>query len=351
MTMTCRNCGTANRDHASFCNKCGSSLAGVTVQLRQLGTILHGRYRVGNILGKGGMAAVYLAENTAKGGQVAIKEMVDQFADSAHRDQAVAQFQSEARILNYLHHTNLPRVFEYFEEGGRHYLVMDYVDGETLQKLLDRTTGFLAERRVIGWGSQICDVLAYLHQQNPPIIFRDLKPSNIMVDQTGTIKLIDFGIARFFNLAKNTDTLKMGTIGYAPPEQYGGKGQTTPRSDIYALGATLHHLLTGREPSDQPFTFPPARSLNPLITANTEATLAKAVEYDPAKRYQTAMEMKTALLGAATVTCPNCGHIDKAGEIYCQVCAHQLAGSQTCRYCQRSIPATTPFCPECGKKL
>jgi serine/threonine-protein kinase len=323
----------------------------VTVQLRQLGTVLHGRYRLGGVLGKGGMAAVYLAEHTTLGGQVAIKEMVDQFIDPNDRAQAIAQFQSEARILYNLRHLNLPRVVEYFEEMGRHYLVMDYIDGETLQKLLNRTTGFLSEPHVVAWGSQICDVLTYLHQQTPSIIFRDLKPSNIMLDKSGTIKLIDFGIARFFNPTKNTDTLKMGTIGYAPPEQYGGKGQTTPRSDIYALGATMHQLLTRRDPSVQPFAFPPARSLNPTVSANTEAVLIKALEYDPAKRFQAATEMKAALLGSATATCPNCGQVNNVNEIYCQHCAQQLSSSRTCPYCNQSVPATTRYCPECGQKL
>ncbi len=295
------------------------------------------------------MGAIYLAEHTVLRGQVAVKEMVDAFSDPAERAQAIEQFQSEARLLYTLKHPNLPRVFEYFEDGGCHYLVMDYIEGETLEKILDRTTGFLEEKKVLTWAEQICSVLTYLHTHNPPIIFRDMKPSNIMLDTTGTIKLIDFGIARLFNPRKNTDTLKMGTPGYASPEQYGGQGQTIPQSDLYALGATLHQLLTRRDPTTQPFVFPPVRTINPEITLHTEQVLIKALQSNLAERFQTAEEMRVALVGANTVNCSRCGRANNANEIYCQDCGALLAGRQKCPHCGRSIPAKTRFCPKCGR--
>jgi serine/threonine protein kinase len=230
---------------------------------------------------------------------------------------------------------------------------MDFVDGETLQQRLDRTTQYLPEADVLNWAGQICDVLDYLHSQNPPIVFRDLKPANVMLDRNSVIKLIDFGIARVFNPVKGTDTLKMGSVGYAPPEQYGGKGQTTPQSEIYALGATLHHLLTRRDPSGQPFVFPSPRAVNPAVSTNTEAAVFKALDYDPAKRFPSAGEMKAALFGQQSqmVTCPRCGQKNLTSEIYCQGCSAQLAAHRACPHCQHPTPSNAAYCTACGCKL
>jgi len=171
---------------------------------------------------------------------------------------------------------------------------MDFINGVTLEDRLAKTSGPLDVKQVTDWAGQLCDVLDYLHSQQPPIIFRDLKPANIMLDSDGKIKLIDFGIARHFKAGKATDTTSFGTAGYAPPEQY-GKGQTDARSDIYALGATLHHLLTGRDPGDNPFTFAPVRSLNSRAPEAIEHAIMKAVEQDPARRWQDVRQMKRAL--------------------------------------------------------
>jgi serine/threonine-protein kinase len=266
------------------------------------GTVLQGRYRIVRTLGVGGMGAVYLAQDVRLANKlVAVKEMIpDPTASPAEQAQAQRQFQQEASMLASLNHLNVPRVSDHFSEGGKHYLVMDYVDGETLEAVLSRTPGFFPESQVLNWATQLCDVLTYLHSRHPPVIFRDLKPGNVMVDRSGTVKLIDFGIARLFKPGKTTDTLKMGTMGYAPPEQYVGKGQTDARSDIYSLGATLHHLLTKRDPTQHPpfsFNTAPPRSLNPSVSPHVEATITKAVAYDRAHRFKTASEMKQAIMG------------------------------------------------------
>ncbi len=266
------------------------------------GTFLQSRYRIVRTLGVGGMGAVYLAQDMRLANRpVAVKELIpDPSASPAEQAQAQQQFQWEASTLASLDHPNLPRVSDHFTEGGKHYLVMDYVDGETLEDIINRTPGFPLESQVLNWAMQLCDVLTYLHSRQPPVIFRDLKPGNIMIDRSGTVKLIDFGIARLFKPGKTTDTLKMGTMGYAPPEQYAGRGQTDVRSDIYSLGATLHHLLTRRDPTQHPpfsFNTTPPRSLNPAVSPHVEATIMKALAHDRAQRFQTASEMKQSLLG------------------------------------------------------
>jgi hypothetical protein len=267
------------------------------------GTVLQNRYRILRILGQGGMGAVYLAEDLRLNRWLAVKEMLpDPQATYLERQQAQQQFQLEATMLAKLDHPNLPKVYDCLEEGGSFFLAMDFVDGETLEHLLATTPGALPQERVLGWAAQLCDVLAYLHSQQPPIIFRDLKPANIMLDRHGRIKLIDFGIARLFKPGKQTDTLRMGTLGYAPPEQYAGRGQTDKRSDIFSLGATLHHLLTGRDPkAEMPFTFSSLlpRKVNTTVTPAVEAAVMKAVAFDAADRFQTVAEMKQALLGGS----------------------------------------------------
>lgn len=293
--IKCPICGHDNRDTAKFCGKCSAPLGGTT--LLPIGTIMQGRYKVVSVLGQGGMGAVYLVEDQRLfDKKLALKELVNTLPDPAARAQALQQFQQEARLLAYLSHPNLPHISDYFAESGRQYLVMEYVDGETLEAILGKTSGFLPEAQVVEWAIQVCDALEYLHSQSPPIIFRDLKPANIMLDKDKRIKLIDFGIARLFQPGKAKDTHAMGTPGYAAPEQY-GTGQSDARTDIYALGATLHHLLTKRDPAVQPFTFPLCKSLNPAVSGQMDAIIGKAVAADPTKRYQTMSEVRTALLG------------------------------------------------------
>ena len=291
--MVCPACGMVNRTGARFCLQCGGALGALPP-----GTVVGGIYKIDRVVGQGGFGAVYLVEDQSLfGKRWALKELLDQLLSPPDRLAAVQQFEQEARLLVALKHPNLPHIAQYFNENGRQYLVMEYVEGETLVQALQRATSYLPEAQVIGWATQVCDALEYLHGQKPPVIFRDLKPENIMVDKNGRVKLIDFGIARHFDPTKTTDTLRFGTVGYAPPEQFGGQGQTDVRSDIYALGATVHHLLTKRHPGTQPFIFPPVQTLNPSASALITGVVAKAVDADPKRRYQAASDMKRALLG------------------------------------------------------
>ena len=247
--------------------------------------VLRGRYRVVRPLGRGGMGAVYLATDALFGDRpCAVKELLgDPAATPAEAAEAEERFAREARLLASLAHPNLPKVHDYFSEQGKSYLVMEFIDGETLEQRVARE-GAQSQTHVLAWALEMCAALEYLHAQTPPVIFRDVAPDNIMVDSAGHVKLIDFGIARIFNPGKQTDTLRFGKVGYAPPEQYSGRGQTTPRSDLFALGATLHFVLTGRDPADLPFVFPPLRDLNPSVSAEVEQAILSAVQMDPSRR-------------------------------------------------------------------
>ncbi len=228
------------------------------------GVLLKRRYRILRKIAQGGMGAVYEASDPAHSStHWAVKEMSPASLPTSERTQAISDFRREAQILATLNHPNLPHVAETFEEMGKYFLVMEFIAGRTLLNMVDTNVGFIPEERVMVWARQLFDVLHYLHSQDPPIIYRDVKPANIMLmESTERIKLIDFGIARFHKSGKVQDTEAFGTAGYAPPEQY-GKGQTDQRSDVYALGATLHHIVTKQDPSLNPFNWVPARRLNP----------------------------------------------------------------------------------------
>jgi serine/threonine-protein kinase len=259
-------------------------------------TFLQARYVITRKLGQGGMGAVYQAQDARLQGKLwAIKEMSDaQLTDPAERANAIASFRREAQLLATLDHTNLPKVADFFEEGGKQYLVMDFVEGQTLEQIVAATPGFLPEPTVLAWIEQLCDVLEYLHARQPPIVFRDLKPANIMLMREGKIKLIDFGIARFFKAGKTKDTAQYGTMGYAAPEQF-GTGQTDARSDIYSLGVVLHYLLTKFDPALTPFNLPPVCNINPLISAQTDAVIVRATRSASVERFQWTREFKQAL--------------------------------------------------------
>jgi serine/threonine-protein kinase len=291
--LQCDACGHMNRAGDEVCASCGSRLArpAVTAPLRgpRMGTgmlnpqtPLQGRYADSRIPGK----------------RWALKEMSDAALGSAQeRAEAVAAFRQEAQVLATLSHPNLPAVVDFFSEGGKQYLVMEFVEGETLESKLAQAPGPLDQALVFDWALQLCDVLSYLHTRQPPVIFRDLKPANIMVGPAGHVKLVDFGIARFFKPGKRGDTQAMGTPGYAPPEQY-GRAQTDSRSDVYSLGVTLHHLLTGRDPSWMPFQFAPVSDLNPAVPRAVADVIQRAVSQRPADRFASADEMRQALLAA-----------------------------------------------------
>src|SRR6266496_1055535 len=255
----CSSCGTANRAQSRFCNNCGNSLtsgggspSGPTGRLAS-GQLLLQRYRIIQIVGQGGFGAVYKAEDMRfVNRHVAVKEMRQSGLDPQEVAEAAQQFKREANLLAGLKHPSLPGISDHFSANGRWYLVMDFIEGETLAEHLNKAKGkLLPIPEVIDIGIQLSKVLGYLHRRSTPIIFRDLKPPNVMLTPDGNVYLIDFGIARFFKPGQANDTEAYGTAGYSSPEQY-GKAQTTPQSDIYSLGATLHEMLSRNDPSSMP---------------------------------------------------------------------------------------------------
>ncbi|GIV66570.1 MAG: protein kinase [Bellilinea sp.] len=233
---------------------------------------------------------------------VAVKEMINQARDPLVRQTVVQNFEREANILVTLNHPSIPKIFDYFSHEERSYLVLEYINGKDLEAILNESEGPIAEDKVISWAIEICDVLEYLHNHKPePIIFRDMKPSNVMINQQGHVVLVDFGIAKMFREGQKGTMI--GTEGYSPPEQY--RGEASPLADIYALGATLHHLLTKRDPRmEPPFSFAerPIRQINPAVSIELETVIQTALKYSPQERFQSAAAMKEALLNAAKKT-------------------------------------------------
>jgi outer membrane protein assembly factor BamB/tRNA A-37 threonylcarbamoyl transferase component Bud32 len=271
----------------------------------QPGVILVSRYSIQSVVGIGGMGAVYCARdlhfpNVVK--RVAVKEMINLARDPAIHNTIVRNFEREANILATLNHPSIPRIYDYFSQDDRSYLIIEFIEGKDLEEILLDSEDFIPEVQVVNWAIELCDVISYLHNNKPePIIFRDIKPSNIMVDIHGHILLVDFGIAKTFRTGQKGTMI--GTEGYSPPEQY--KGEATQRADIYALGATLHHLLTKRDPRlEPPFSFEERkiRPINPAVSAELEAVIYTALNYDPEKRYSSAEEMKDALIASAKKT-------------------------------------------------
>ncbi len=271
----------------------------------QPGTTLASRYLIQGVVGVGGMGAVYRARdlhfpNVVK--RVAVKEMINQIRDPSMRESIIRNFEREANLLATLEHPSIPRIYDYFSQNERSYLILEFVDGKDLEALLTETSDFFPEKQVITWGIELCDVLSYLHGHKPdPIIFRDMKPSNVMINNFSHVILIDFGIAKSFQTGQKGTMI--GTEGYSPPEQY--KGEAGPLSDIYALGATLHHAITRRDPRlEAPFSFTerPIRQINPTVSIELETVINTALQYNPENRFQTVLEMKDALVAAGRKT-------------------------------------------------
>ncbi|MEW5869620.1 MAG: protein kinase [Chloroflexota bacterium] len=263
------------------------------------GYILNNRYRIVKLLGQGGFGAVYRAWDTNLERPRALKENLETSPE------AQRQFKREAQILTDLTHPNLPKVMDYFVLPGQgQYLVMEFVEGEDLESVLERTSGPLPEAQVRVWAEQVCSALSYLHSRQPAIIHRDIKPANIRITPENQAMLVDFGIAKAYDPHSSTTAgARAVTPGYAPHEQY-GQGRTDARTDIYALGATLYHLLTGRQPAESiqrmiHDPLPPAERLNPSLSPGMAAAIRRAMQVDPDRRFQSAAELRAALQAGA----------------------------------------------------
>ncbi|MCS7260449.1 MAG: serine/threonine protein kinase [Anaerolineae bacterium] len=278
------------------------------------GTILWSRYRIMQLVGRGGMGAIYQAEDLRLEGRLcAIKEVIPEpYTNLERREQLQAQFYREATILARLDHPNLPTVSDYFTEGERDYLVMDFGPGRDLRELIEEARArreFLPEQQVLAWADQLLDALEFLHGQEPPLLHRDIKPANIKLTPAGTIKLVDFGLVKLMTPDDESTVTVLqgrGSVQYTPLEQYGGEsGHTDVRSDIYAVGATLYHLLTGQPPVDakQRFLNPDAlvapRKLNPDISPCVERAILHAMAMHPDDRPSSIAILRAELLGSA----------------------------------------------------
>ncbi|HLL74628.1 MAG TPA: protein kinase [Pyrinomonadaceae bacterium] len=343
----------------------GTARGGSTGRLRNVpkalepGTLLHSRYEVVRRIGGGGMGAVYLARDRNLGNAPrAVKEMIQQNIDESQHEKAINDFRRESMLLSSLEHPSIPTIYDYFyeDDSGRFYLVMKYISGgDFLARLRSAPNGRLDEKTVCDWAVQVADVLHYLHRQNPPIIYRDLKPANLMIDgNSGRVMLIDFGIARWVQKEEKGVTA-VGTMGYAPPELFSGKVE--PRSDIYSLGATIFHLLTGSDPQDNPlliFDFnknPRPRQLAPSLSNEMEQILMRAVEYKPENRFRSAAELRDTLTE----------HLEKlrTGQVTFGMTSGAAVSAALktmqvemvyCGFCGGRIAADDVYCAHCGQR-
>jgi serine/threonine protein kinase len=248
----------------------------------RIGSIFQGRYKLVGFLGRGGMGAVYLCDDLRlPGKRWALKEMV--VYDPTMQDQVEESFKREAAMLSRLRHRNLPMIIDYFIEGRCQYLVMEFISGETLARLIQRE-GPMEQAQSLRWALELAQVLDYLHSQDNPIIFRDLKPENVIISEDRHIRLVDFGLARQFERSKLRDTQASGSVGYAPPEQWEDSQQTDARSDIYSLGATLFFILTARPPSPI-YGSQRIRPYRPDLDTDIEAIVMKCLQPQPSDRY------------------------------------------------------------------
>jgi serine/threonine-protein kinase len=321
------------------------------------GKVLNGRYEIVRRIGGGGMGAVYLAKDRNLGeAPRAVKEMIESHIDDSQHEKAIADFKRESLLLTELEHPSIPTVYDYFYDDAseRFYLVMKFIPGNDLSsRLRNAPGGRIDELTVTEWGIQVADVLHYLHTRPQSIIYRDLKPANLMIDSNSNrIMLIDFGIARWVN-KKEKGVTAVGTMGYAPPELF--SGQADPRVDIYSLGATMFHLLTGSDPQDNPlliFDFtknPRPRQINPALSSEMERLLIRTVEYKPEHRFQSGAELRDALAS----------HLEKlrSGQVSYGLPPGVEMGGETlrvaivfCGFCGGRIAADDVFCAHCGSR-
>ncbi|ALC89400.1 serine/threonine protein kinase [Bacillus sp. FJAT-18017] len=258
-----------------------------------IGSVLEGKYEILKLIGQGGMSKVYLAMDKRLNKQWAVKE-IEKRARDKNNEIIYQSALAEANMIKRLDHPALPRIVDIIDNRDRIFVIMDYIEGEPLDKILDEY-GAQPQELVIEWAKQLCEVLDYLHTRNPTIIYRDMKPANVMLKPDGNLKLIDFGIAREYKEQNLADTVSLGTKGYAAPEQFGGKGQTDPRTDVYCLGVTLYHLVTGHNPSEPPYELYPIRYWNPHLSGGLERIIEKCTQLNPDDRYQSCAELLYAL--------------------------------------------------------
>src|SRR5215471_10081997 len=278
--LYCNNCGAANHDQAEHCFACEAPLHSASKE-----PLLKERYRILVLVGQGGFGAVYKVEDIHDGNRILALKQINLSALTAHEViEATAAFNREVTLLSDLAFPNLPRIYDHFTDSEHWYLVTDFIEGETLEQYLKKSrNGRLPLKEVLDIGIQLCCVLEYLHTRDPSIIFRDLKPANVMLTPAGHLYLIDFGIARHFKPGQPKDTIPLGSPGYAAPEQY-GRAQTTPRADIYSLGALLHQVLTGINPEQNPFRFELAPLQAQSIPGRLQSLVRQMVEMDALNR-------------------------------------------------------------------
>jgi serine/threonine protein kinase len=281
LSAPCARCGTQNRPTAQFCRHCGFRLGA---------SLLQNRYQVQRLLARGGMGAVYQAVDIQLfNRRCVVKEVLTRRLSPTDKVEAERNFRREAELLAALRHPSIPQIYEYFIEGGRYYLVMEYVEGDNLADLLVRS-GPLPEIEVLRYAAQLCDVLCYLSTRTPPVVHRDVKPANIILrGNPAQAILVDFGVAKP-KMGQGLDTSALGTLGYAAPEQAGGRAE--PRSDVYGLAVTIYHLVTGDDPGDHPYTFLHLDKFSPKL----QAILSRALNPAVAQRLD-AHGMKVALAG------------------------------------------------------
>jgi len=366
--LICLKCGFNNKDVSQFCIKCGQKLiyappTGTSPGCNTLadGMMLQGRYRIIKQLGKGGMGVVYLTNDNRFSNRICVvKEMMEFLMNESERQKAVLRFNQEADLLASINHHNVPQVYDRFSENNRHYLVMEFVEGmdlkDVLQEHMSQYNCPIPEEDVVIFFMQLCITLKYLHNHKPAILHRDIKPSNILLTLDGRAKLVDFGIAKA--IQANTQGTSIGPQGYAAPEQY--KGLSDARTDIYALGATIHHLLTGRDPQTQtPFDYPPVRQFNESISQNMSDIVEWMLQMDIESRPQSVeriierikniyVDIEQRMLNYST---ENNKLIDIISKNIKFRNNNNAAVKNTCRYCGYENKVSSRFCVRCGKPV
>lgn len=364
--VNCHQCGFLNKEYSLFCIKCGTKLIKNNTQrvsspfLEQT-ILLQGRYNVIKQLGKGGMGVVYLAKDNRFANRLCVvKEMLEHLEqeETEVKRKAIHRFQAEADLLAQIYHQNIPQVYDRFQEKNRHFLVMEFVEGADFLVLLTQYTQKfsqpLPEPEMSMFLFEMCLTLEYLHSHTPQILHRDIKPENIMLSKTGKLKLVDFGIAKWIQTTRQGTSI--GTQGYAAPEQY--KGMVEARTDIYALGATFHHLLTGRNPQmETPFDYPPIHQLNPQIGQPLSELINHMLQVEASARPANVREIIVKMKDIYPDIEQKVIHFSVSDNILLEMVKAQSQSvneSQTKKYCTNCghpNKEMSKFCIKCGTPL